>query len=103
MTIGADRAVTANCAPFYTMSVSRAGAGTGTVTSTPAGISCGFDCSEPYSSGTTVTLTAAANAGSAFVGWTGAACAAQGNPCTVRMTSNPSVTANCRSAVTRSD
>ena len=102
LTMGADRSVTANFTPFYTMSVSRAGAGTGTVTSTPAGISCGFDCSEPYSSGTTVTLTAAANAGSAFVGWTGAACAAQGNPCTVTMTSNTFVTANFASTVTLS-
>ena len=33
-------------------------AGTGTVTSRPAGIDCGTDCNEPYNQGTTVTLTA---------------------------------------------
>ena len=41
----------------YTLTVAKAGTGTGTVTSSPAGISCGADCSEPYSSGTVVTLT----------------------------------------------
>lgn len=40
------------------------GNGSGTVTSDPAGISCGSDCSENYISGTSVTLSASANTGS---------------------------------------
>ena len=34
------------------------GTGTGTVTSSPPGINCGADCSESFSQGTVVTLTA---------------------------------------------
>ena len=41
----------------YTLTVAKAGTGSGTVTSSPAGINCGADCSEPYNSGTVVTLT----------------------------------------------
>ena len=43
----------------YTLTVAKAGTGTGTVTSSPAGISCGGTCSASYASGTAVTLTAA--------------------------------------------
>jgi hypothetical protein len=45
--------------------------GSGTVTSDPAGINCGAKCSEDYLRGTEVTLTAQADAGAAFDGWTG--------------------------------
>src|SRR5437870_3303290 len=44
----------------------------GTVTSSPAGISCGSDCSQPYNSGTRVTLTATPAFLSVFVSWGGA-------------------------------
>ena len=52
--------------------VQRAGDGTGIVTSTPAGIDCGSTCSLTVNDGTAVTLTATADAGSIFAGWTGA-------------------------------
>ncbi len=55
----------------YTLDVMRAGTGTGTVTSLPAGIDCGADCSQEYAFGTVVTLTANPNAGSVFTGWSG--------------------------------
>ena len=45
--------------------------GSGTVTSSPAGINCGSDCSEPYLSGTIVTLSATGAAGFVFAGWSG--------------------------------
>ena len=53
------------------LTVTRSGTGTGTVTSNPAGISCGGDCSQSYAAGTVVTLSAAAAAGSSFAGWSG--------------------------------
>jgi len=66
--------------PF--MSVSRAGTGSGTITSTPAGINCGSTCNATFPSGTAVTLTAAAAAGSAFVGWSGG-CTGTATTCSV--------------------
>ena len=44
--------------------------GSGSVSSTPAGIACPADCSEPYAVNTDVTLTAAPG-GSPFTGWSG--------------------------------
>ena len=48
-----------------------AGSGTGTVTSDPAGIDCGADCTEVYSIDTLVTLTADPGDESHFAGWSG--------------------------------
>jgi hypothetical protein len=73
----------------FTLSVNTAGTGSGTVTGT--GISCPGDCSQAYVSGTSVTLTAAASAGSVFTGWSGA-CTGTGS-CIVSMTAARSVTA----------
>jgi hypothetical protein len=75
----------------YTLSVSKNGTGSGTVTSNPAGITCGSDCSEEYASGTVVTLTAQPDSGSEFAGWSGA-CSGTGS-CVVTMTGAKSVTA----------
>ena len=55
----------------YTLTVTKAGTGAGTVTSNPAGINCGGDCNEVYNEGTAVTLTATPDAGSTFTGWSG--------------------------------
>ena len=79
----------------FTLSVSKAGAGSGTVTSSPAGISCGTACSHAFVSGTDVTLTAAAAQGSAFSGWSGAC---SGMSCTVHMSQARSVTATFTSS-----
>lgn len=76
----------------YALSVTRAGTGSGTVTSSPAGIDCGSTCSAEYSTGTSVTLTAAAASGSTFGGWSGA-CSGTGATCTVSMSQAQSVTA----------
>jgi hypothetical protein len=76
----------------YELSVTRSGAGTGTVVSSPAGISCGTDCAEPFNFGTQVTLTATAAAGNAFTGWSGA-CTGSG-PCVVTVENALSATAN---------
>lgn len=86
---------------IYSLSVSKAGSGSGTVTSSPAGINCGGDCSENYAAGTVVTLTATPASGSTFAGWSGA-CSGTGT-CTVTMNANQSVTArfNAPPATTR--
>jgi alpha-tubulin suppressor-like RCC1 family protein len=76
----------------FTLSVARAGAGTGTVSSNPPGINCGADCSEPYNSGTSVTLTSSAAAGSTFAGWSGCD-TVSGATCTVTMNAARTVTA----------
>ena len=75
----------------YTLTVSKDGTGSGTVSSSPAGIDCGSDCSEVYSYGTSVTLSAAPAAGSSFTGWSGA-CTGTGD-CTISVTAAKSVTA----------
>ncbi|MEA1053456.1 DUF1566 domain-containing protein, partial [Lamprobacter modestohalophilus] len=56
------------------LTVTLTGNGQGTVTSTPAGIDCGTDCSEVYQAGTEVTLTATPAAGSEFGGWSEPSC-----------------------------
>jgi len=67
------------------------GSASGRVVSSPAGIDCGADCSQNYSSGTLVTLTPLPGTGSVFAGWTG------NSDCTdasVTMNANKSCTAN---------
>ena len=81
-----------------TLTVTKAGSGDGTVTSNPAGISCGADCTEVYTA-TSVTLTASPAAGSRFVGWSGGGCSGTGT-CTVTMTANITVTATFNPAFT---
>lgn len=59
---------------YYTLSVSKAGTGAGVVTSNPAGIDCGPECSGDVvnvEGGTNVTLVATPASGSIFAGWSG--------------------------------
>lgn len=65
--------------------------GQGEVVSTPAGISCGSDCSESYQEQTQVSLQATPAAGYQFDGWSGAC---SGTSCSVTMNAARSVTAN---------
>ena len=76
----------------FTLTARTSGLGRGTVTSDPAGIACGADCSEAFVSGTTVTLTARAALGSIFTGWSGCDAVSSGR-CTVTMNAGRSVTA----------
>jgi len=75
------------------LTVTFAGNGSGTVTSSPAGISCSRACLAQFTTGTTVTLTAAPNTGSTFASWVDCDTPASTNPCMVTLTSNRFVTA----------
>jgi hypothetical protein len=76
----------------YALTVAKGGTGSGPVTSSPAGIVCGSSCSANFAPGSSVTLTAAPNNGSAFGGWSGA-CAGMAATCTVAIDAAKSVTA----------
>ena len=75
-----------------TLTVSKSGAGSGTVTSSPAGINCGATCSASYVIAAQVTLTATPANGSTFTGWTGGGCTGTGT-CVVTMSADTTVTA----------
>jgi hypothetical protein len=64
------------------LKIQKLGMGTGQVSSAPAGISCGSDCSGVFPRTTQVALTASPGAGSTFAGWTGA-CSGTASSCTV--------------------
>ena len=71
--------MTATFAPIVDrLSVAKAGDGSGTVTSSPAGIDCGATCAAGFDDGTAVTLVAVADAGSEFTGWSAPAARAPG-------------------------
>jgi hypothetical protein len=89
VTLSGDATVTANYTQVFTLLV--AVQGSGAVTSVPAGIDCGADCTEIFASGTNVTLTPAAGAGFIFSGWTGDADCFDGS---VVMTGDRSCTAS---------
>ena len=79
----------------FTLTLNKAGAGAGIVTSFPDGINCGPDCATAkavYAMGTPVVLTATPETGSAFVGWSGFGCVGSGS-CAVTMVSNITITA----------
>jgi hypothetical protein len=89
VTMNAAEAVTATFVQNQTLSVSVTGSGT--VTSSPAGINCPSTCSASYAPSTQVTLTATPANGYGFSGW-GGACSGVGN-CVVTMSTAQSVTA----------
>jgi hypothetical protein len=67
--------------------------GTGTVTSSPSGISCGATCSAPFVAGATVTLTATPPSGTSFTGWSGGGCSGTGT-CSIVMNADTIVSAS---------
>jgi hypothetical protein len=75
-----------------TLTVSKAGNGSGLVTSTPSGIDCGATCIFSFTIGTIVTLTATPDSGSQFADWNGGGCNGTG-ACVVNVDNGLSVTA----------
>ena len=101
--MSAAKAVTAtfNTAPTFAIKYTKAGTGSGTVTFSPAGTqsSCTASCTNSYTSGTVVTLTATAPSGSTFAGWSGGACSGT-STCQLTMSAAKAVTATFNTAPT---
>ncbi|MDX6226156.1 MAG: hypothetical protein QOE64_2532 [Frankiales bacterium] len=74
------------------LTVTKEGLGAGTVTSSPAGISCGLACSADITPGQNMTLDAHPASGMRFVGW-GGLCAGAGLRCTVTPSESSAVVA----------
>jgi hypothetical protein len=92
VTMDQYRSVTAAFAPkAFILMVSRIGSGSGAVTSSPAGISCGYSCQASFDAGSVVNLTASADDTSDFIGWSGD-CSGTGS-CQMTMDQARSVTA----------
>src|SRR6266508_764458 len=90
LSLDGDKSVTATFVKLSsTLSVSKTGSGT--VTSTPAGIACGNTCSAQFRTGTDVALNAVADQGWKFLNW-GGACSGNG-ACNVPLDGDKSVTA----------
>jgi len=66
--------------------------GSGTVSSSPAGVKCGSVCSATYASGTVITLTAVPARNATFTGWSGGGCSGT-STCTVTLDASVSVAA----------
>ncbi len=85
--------------PTHELTVAKAGApADGTVTSAPTGIDCGPTCSHDFAAGSDVTLTATADTGSTFTGWSGSGISCSGTgTCTVALNADEIVTATFNS------
>ncbi|MFM7718416.1 MAG: InlB B-repeat-containing protein [Actinomycetota bacterium] len=91
VTITGPSSFTATFLPTEPLTLLRSGNGSGTVTSSPAGISCGSTCAARFVRGTSVSLEAAPAVGSVFAGWSGACTGT--DPCTVTLDAAASVEA----------
>ncbi len=74
----------------FTLQVNMGGTGSGVVTTTQGGVACGTGCSR-WPAAAQVTLTAVAQVGSQFVGWSG--CGVSTNPAVITMNANRTCTA----------
>lgn len=92
LVLGAVAAVAQSAPPAtYQLAVTLAGIGSGTVISSPAGVSCSPTCTASFAAGTVVKLTLTPAKNSYFVGWSGA-CKGTGT-CSLTMNGNLAATA----------
>ena len=73
---------------FGLITVTKAGTGSGTVTSSPSYVDCGTSCAFLPTNSGSITLTATPEAGSVFVGWSSSACPGTGT-CSISPSSAP--------------
>lgn len=91
-------ALTLNPAPAAsnTLTVAFTGTGTGTVASSPQGISCktgsNQGCSAPFTSGTSITLTATPDPSMVVGGWQGGGCSGTASTCTLTLSADTTIT-----------
>jgi len=76
-----------------TVSVSKSGTGSGSVTSSPRGIACGATCSDEFGSGLQLALIATPNTGATFGGWGSGPCHGQGSTCLFTPTTTVAIAA----------
>jgi hypothetical protein len=92
-----SQTVNAEFEPAKTLTVTKSGTATGTVSSSDGQIGCGGTCSAVYAAGASVTLSAVADVGTAggaeFAGWTGGGCSGTGI-CNVTMSTDQTVNAD---------
>jgi phospholipase C len=77
--------------PTFKLTVTAPTTGAGTITSSPAGITCPGTCSATFNQNTKVTLTAKADTNYLFTGWSGAC---SGTSCVITVTAPETVAAS---------
>jgi len=82
----------ANAEGTFTLTAVHAGNGLGSIVSDPVGIDCGSDCTYDFDDATVVSLTAVADVGSTFTGWSGGGCSGTAD-CEVTISAAVTVTA----------
>jgi uncharacterized repeat protein (TIGR02543 family) len=94
VTMGSNQTVNASftAQPPNTNQLNVSMTGNGSITSTPMGINCGSTCSASFNSGTSVTLSAVADANYTFTGWSGDCSGME--TCSLTMSANKTVSAN---------
>jgi len=90
----AEATATFTAIPQRQLTVTKDGAGSGAVTSSPVGLSCGSTCVAGFDQGTLVTLNPEPGPGAEFAGWSGA-CSGTG-ACKVTLSTDASVGATFR-------
>jgi phospholipase C len=90
VTVNASASVNANFSPGYGLTV--AVSGSGSITSSPAGINCPGTCSNLFANNTQVTLSETPAANNVFSAWSGACTGTAG--CSVTLSAATSVTAS---------
>ena len=91
VTMDAQKTITATFSADLQLTIDKAGTGDGQISSSPAGIDCGQDCSAAFAQESLVTLTADPEEGSAFSGW-GGACSGT-DDCQIAMDADKNITA----------
>jgi phospholipase C len=93
LTVTTAENVTASFTPGDALTVATTGSGSGTVTSTPPGISCtsgaSTGCLATFPPNTAVTLTETTNVPNQFSGWSGS-CTGTASTCSLTLTAAPS-------------
>jgi hypothetical protein len=75
------------------LTITKAGDGSGVVTSSPSGLDCGATCQATYMPGTEITLMAVRSAGSYFAGWSGGGCSGA-SLCNITLTEDTTIAAD---------